>query len=86
VVEEAESFSLPVIATNTGGIPDGIVDGKTGFIIPEKNPEAIYQKMLFLVKNKDTALKMGKEGKLFVDKNYNNKFLTQKLVGLTYED
>ena len=38
---EAYAYRKPVVATNTGGIPDTIRDGETGYLVEEKNPEAL---------------------------------------------
>ena len=44
VILEALSCGLPVIGTNTGGIPEQIQDGHTGFIVPQSDPQAMAEK------------------------------------------
>ncbi|MBN1252565.1 MAG: glycosyltransferase family 4 protein [Bacteroidales bacterium] len=51
-------FNKPVIASNTGGFKDVIVDGVNGFLVPLKNSEAIYNKMKILLENDDLLKKM----------------------------
>ena len=41
VVQVAYSFGLPVIATAVGGLPEVVLDGTTGYVVPPKDPEAI---------------------------------------------
>ena len=41
VIQIAYSFRLPVIATAVGGLPEVVLDGRTGFVVPPKNPAAL---------------------------------------------
>ncbi len=41
IVQIAYGFEKPVIVTNVGGLPDVVNNGKTGYIVPPKNPKAI---------------------------------------------
>jgi len=81
VIQEAEMAGLPVIGTRTGGIPDGILDGITGFLVPEKDPAAIAEKISTLVTDQELRVKMGNAGKDFALKNYSMDYLTKKLIG-----
>jgi colanic acid/amylovoran biosynthesis glycosyltransferase len=85
VIQEAESYGLPVIGTNIGGIPDGIISGRTGWIVPEKEILDMYEKMAFLIKNPDKRREFGEEGRKFVCENYDNSMLTQRLIHDAYQ-
>ena len=41
VLIEAMELGLPIIASNVGGIPDVVVDGESGILVPEKDPVAL---------------------------------------------
>ena len=41
VLIEAMELGLPIIASNVGGIPDVVVDGESGILVPEKDPAAL---------------------------------------------
>lgn len=41
IVQIAYSFEKPVIATEVGGLPEVVIDGKTGYIVPPKDPKSL---------------------------------------------
>ncbi|MDI6759287.1 MAG: glycosyltransferase family 4 protein [Candidatus Brocadiaceae bacterium] len=63
VLLEAMSAGRPIVATNVGPIPEVVVDGETGFLVPPKNPALLAEKLIYLLKNKALAQKMGEAGR-----------------------
>jgi len=59
VILEAMQFSLPVISTFEGGIPDIVVDGETGFLVETHNSTLLSDKIAILLNNKELRLRMG---------------------------
>jgi alpha-maltose-1-phosphate synthase len=55
----AFEFKKPVIATNVGAIPEVIENGKTGFLVPPRDENALAQAIVKLISNKQLTLKMG---------------------------
>ena len=55
--------NVPVIATPVDGTKEAVVDKETGILVPTKDPEAIADAILFLLKNPDIMKKMGDEGR-----------------------
>ena len=43
VIQIAYSFGLPVIATDVGGLPEVVLDGRTGFVVPPKDEKALAE-------------------------------------------
>lgn len=73
VITEAMASGLPVIGTNTGGIPELISDGENGMIIKEKNSEDIVEKVNFLMNNPEILQKMALNAReMGVQKSYKN--------------
>jgi len=60
---EAMAMRVPVIATNIGGIPEVIDDGKTGIVIPPGNVDAICKAIKYLIQNPGVRIQMGKNGR-----------------------
>jgi len=59
VLLEAMQYSLPVISTYEGGIPDIVEEGVTGFLVPQKNVDALAEKLEMLIKNPELRKQMG---------------------------
>jgi glycosyltransferase involved in cell wall biosynthesis len=53
---------VPVVATNVGGLPDLIEDGKTGWLVPPHNPEVLARTMLDALQNREEARRRTAEG------------------------
>ena len=70
VILEAMQSSLPVIATDEGGISDIVDDGITGFIIPKNDSLILADKLKILIQNNIMRIDMGLAGK----KKYKNNF------------
>jgi glycosyltransferase involved in cell wall biosynthesis len=59
VIVEAAASALPAIGTAHGGIPEAIVDGETGFIIPERDAGALAGRLLAILGDPDLRARMG---------------------------
>lgn len=60
---EAMAMEVPVIATNIGGLPEVVEDGKTGILVPPGDVNALCSAIKCLVKNPEARLKMGENGR-----------------------
>jgi glycosyltransferase involved in cell wall biosynthesis len=59
---EAMALSRPVVASAVGGIPEMIDDGRTGLLVPPRDPGALAAAMLRLLENPALALRIGRAG------------------------
>ena len=59
---EANACEKPVIGGNSGGIPDAIVDGKTGFLVNPYDENEVADTIIMLLTNPDLAQEIGKTG------------------------
>lgn len=73
VILEAAGLGLPIVAVNEGGPCEIVLDGCTGFLVPA-TPEALAEKILYLLSHKDIARQMGRAGAEYT----RNKFQWQK--------
>lgn len=82
VIQEAQAMELPVIVSNVGGIAEGIIPNITGFLVPEKSPAAIAEKIEYLMLNPEIAVEMGKKGRTFVKQDFNLAVKNNELIDL----
>jgi colanic acid/amylovoran biosynthesis glycosyltransferase len=85
VLMEAQATGLPVISTFHSGIPEVVIHGKSGFLVPEKDVDALAERLEYLIEHPEIWPEMGKEGRKFVEKKYDIKKLNQQLVEI-YQD
>lgn len=75
VLLEAMAYSLPVVSTMQGGIPDVVVEGETGYLVERNNSFSLAEKMEVLAKDQSLRLEMGRKGRVrFEDKYTADKF------------
>ncbi|MBI4997780.1 MAG: glycosyltransferase [Rhodocyclales bacterium] len=65
-VLEAMCAGLPVLATNVGGIPETVVDGATGILVPSEDVPAMASGMLQLLNSREDRLRLGSAGREFL--------------------
>jgi glycosyltransferase involved in cell wall biosynthesis len=78
---EAMAYSIPVISTNTGGIPELLSD-KAGVIVEERNSQQLAVAIKKFIKNKNFREKIGRQGYERVCKEFNTQKNTKKLVDI----
>ena len=70
VLMEAMSYGIPVISTNTGGIPE-LLAGEAGIIVEEKNAEQLANSLAQVIQDKEWAKEIGKRGYCKVKEEFN---------------
>lgn len=82
VLMEALAQGMPVLSTQHSGIPEVVEDGKSGFLVPERDVDALAEKLVFFIEHPESWTKMGQAGREYVEKCYNIHTLNDKLVDL----
>lgn len=80
-VLEALACETPVVATAAGGIPEMVVDGETGRLVPSGDPEVLAAAIVSTLRNRDAALAMARRGRTLVEERY----LVDRMVEETIE-
>lgn len=70
VLLEAMASGCPVIGTNVGGIPDIIIDGETGFLVPEQDPGMLAERILQILSDENLREQFRQNGLIRVREKF----------------
>jgi colanic acid/amylovoran biosynthesis glycosyltransferase len=82
VLQEAQATGLPVVATNHGALPEGLVPDESGFLVPERNVDALAERLDYLARHPELWPAMGRAGRKLVEAHYDIRRLNCNLVQL----
>jgi glycosyltransferase involved in cell wall biosynthesis len=82
VLLDALTFNKPVIASNVGGIPDIIKDNENGYLVPEKDPQALADKIQFVIENYSIAKEAGIRGGRSLSESFSWDVTINKLMAV----
>lgn len=71
VIMEAYAHGLPVVASDVAGISEVVINNQTGFLVPQKNTEALAAALRSLISNRNTARTLAQNGNRLVRKRFN---------------
>ena len=67
---EALALGVPVVVSDAGGLPETVVDGETGWIVPAGDPLALAERMAAVLDDPRRAREMARRGSRFVEAAY----------------
>ncbi len=82
VLIEAMAMGKPVVATNLGGVPEVVKDGETGLLVPPKEPDALAEASIKLLKDKQFASWLGANGLKHVRANFDAHSHVERIEAL----
>jgi colanic acid/amylovoran biosynthesis glycosyltransferase len=82
VLLEAAATGVPVIGSRVGGIPEGVIDGRTGYLVPERDPDALANRIGELLDDPARRYRMGAEGRALVEQRFDIDRQTAMLESL----
>jgi glycosyltransferase involved in cell wall biosynthesis len=84
-VLEAMAAGLPVIATDVGGNREIVDDGKTGRLVPARNPEAMATAIIAMCENTLLSREMGRLGHELVLSRFNVRTMVAQYETMYHE-
>jgi phosphatidylinositol alpha-1,6-mannosyltransferase len=79
---EASATGLPVIGGDSGGAPDAILDGETGYVVPGGDVDALTRRLTELLSDPVGAAAMGDKGQAWVDQEWRWELVADRLAGI----
>jgi colanic acid/amylovoran biosynthesis glycosyltransferase len=70
VILESAASGVPVIGSDIGGIPEAVIDGQTGFLVPERDDEGLASRIGKLLDDKALRQRMGMAARLLVERQF----------------
>ncbi len=79
---KAAAASVPVIGFDAGGLPEAIVDGETGILVPPEDVEALQEAIATLAGDQDLRLRMGAAGRKRMQSEFSIDTMVSRHISL----
>ncbi len=81
-VVEASAMAIPVVVSDIGGLPEVVLNRKSGILVPVDDPEAAADAIMELVENPTLRSQYGKAGRLYVAERYSDAHCIEVMYDL----
>ena len=89
-IMEAESIGRGIIAFDTNGCRDTVIDGYNGFLVGKKDVKTMAEKCIYAIEHFEEMILMGQNARKFAEKNFDanriNEEIIQTIIGDRLED
>ncbi|MET9934124.1 MULTISPECIES: glycosyltransferase family 4 protein [unclassified Streptomyces] len=79
---EASATGLPVVAGDSGGAPDAVLDGETGWVVRGGSPEEAADRVATLLLDPELRARMGARGRAWIEEKWRWDLLAERLRAL----
>lgn len=79
---EASATGLPVVAGDSGGAPDAVLDGETGWVVPGDSADQTADRVITLLGDEELRHRMGQRGREWVEEKWRWDLLAEHLKEL----
>ncbi|MGN9808760.1 glycosyltransferase family 4 protein [Micromonospora sp. BQ11] len=79
---EASATGLPVVAGDSGGAPDAVREGETGYVVPGRDVAALADRVATLLADRDLARHLGAAGRAWVEREWRWETQAQRMGAL----
>jgi phosphatidylinositol alpha-1,6-mannosyltransferase len=82
---EANAYGKPVVAGCSGGVPDAVADGESGFLVDPLDPEEVAARLIELLADPGLAARLGRAGRARIERQFNWNVSARQLVATLRE-
>jgi glycosyltransferase involved in cell wall biosynthesis len=85
VILEAMSLSLPIVASDVGGIGEAVLDGDSGLLVPPRDARALARALVAVLDDRARARRLGEGARSMVELRFTRTEMVERLAGLYAE-
>ena len=79
---EAQAVGLPAVSTRHAGIPEILEDGRAGYLVPERDVDALFERLAHLVEHPELWAALGRAGRQYVEAYHDTDELSARLASI----
>ncbi|HEY0698305.1 MAG TPA: glycosyltransferase family 4 protein [Micromonospora sp.] len=79
---EASATGLPVVAGDSGGAPDAVIEGETGYVVDGRDLDQLVDRVATLLADRDLAARMGAAGRDWVQREWRRDIQARRMTRL----
>jgi len=79
---EASATGLPVVAGDSGGAPDAVREGETGYVVPGRDVDAVAARLVALLLDRELSSRLGNAGRAWVEQAWRWDIVAGRLAEL----
>lgn len=83
---EASATGLPVLAGASGGAPDAVREGETGYVVDGRDEDAVARRLITLLRDADLRARMGAAGRAWVERDWRWDVVAARLTHMLQSD
>jgi glycosyltransferase involved in cell wall biosynthesis len=82
---EAMAMARPVVATDAGGLPESVIHGETGLLVPAGDADALAEALMALLSDRQRARAMGEAGRQRALAHFDCAPIVDRVIALYHE-
>ena len=86
VLMEAQAMGLPVVASNVGGVPDCMIDGETGYLVPQDDIKGFARGCIELLQHDDLRTQFGAKGAAYMRSSFSRRAMAERYLNVLLDE